>query len=107
MKKRSCGGYVSTHRGCKLYCGKSKTFGDGEIVKEYCSNCTAHHKGYKEGYNAKIKTKHTCQLLTCGKTATRVVCIQDIAHQNSYIIEVCGPHSNGYEWKELKKDKEK
>lgn len=98
-KLKSCACFIRLHKKkYKIYCGKIKQTGNG-IIREHCEICTAYNNGWDEGFKKKIQSKRTCQLITCSKIATRMIC------EKEFLIDVCGPHSNGKQWKEIKYEK--
>jgi len=97
FKKKSCKTVIRIHKGVKIRCGFTNRVGDKKI-KEYCSMCSAYNNGYKNGYAKKIRAKRRCQVLTCNKEASRIICT------GQHLINVCPSHSKGHEWKEIKEE---
>lgn len=90
--------YPGKNRNYKIYCGVSKRIEGCKKIKEFCELCGAYNKGYDKGYAKKIQTVKKCQLLTCNKFASRVIC------EGAFLINVCPAHSNGHEWRDIKED---
>lgn len=99
-RQKFCGKFLRNYKGekktCKIHCGISKYI-KGKNIKEFCEVCGAYNEGYDKGRASKIKTIKKCQLLTCNKVASRVIC------EGQYIIAVCPCHSKGHEWRDIKK----
>lgn len=98
-KPKFCRNFLRIYKGKKkdhrVYCGVTKTIERCKRLREFCEVCNAYNKGWEDGYAKKIKTVKKCQLLTCNKSATRVIC------KGSYLFNVCSCHSNGHEWREI------
>jgi len=94
---KTCGTFVKVYKEKKLYCGRRKFF-ENKLVKIRCEVCKSYDKGWADGFTEKIKKTNICQIITCCKAASYVIC------DGEYLINVCRSHARGKDCRPVTKE---